>query len=290
MENFTVKLGSLWLAVVAAMGMQTLSTPVPTANPLAPIPSQIAEVATLSPTPTLETNTNIPVLVLHDLTNQANQRRSHFALENMPVPTTQIANKTWHWKSETKISLQDAIKKSQASAKNIKQICTTKGGFACSNDPLALLTNNFGISGYYQGKFLVIWYSQIKDANQFDQAKTYLAEYSSLDAKQTLASSIFSLDRVWTPSGQYSSLNLLNIAEVIYRTDGGQGCVSSTCGYTSLLIKHDDIVGQDNKVVIAMGRYGGGTSCVVLSPEAVLLCSSSDWNTHAEKLEATSLK
>lgn len=228
--------------------------------------------------------------LLPHLVGATADERSYYQVESMPPSVSQNYNAQFNWQIEPSITLQQATSSSMQSAKNIAKVCSARKYSSCISNPLEINTKNYGLSVQYKDKVVVTWYSKINRGEEMHLGTTFFAEFSSIDNKQAVADSVYSMKGLWIPSGQYDSLELLQITVVGYYSGGGQECVSGTCSFPSLLIKNHNIIAINSKTEVAMNRYGGGSSCIVLDPEAVLLCSSQDWNTQKETFHSTSLR
>ncbi len=258
MENLFVKIGAV-LVTFFTVGVN--NTPaIPSVPPATPLPTQEAQIS--------------GVFNLPDLTGATPEKIASYTKEGNPAPISKDFNTNIGWQLESSVSLKQAINNSLASAKDVKKLCKTSTESFCQPNPLAILDKDYGFAVQYQNKFLIVWYSRFSNVEGFDQAKTFIATYDSLENVNALATTVYSSTFKILPTGQYSDLQLLNLTIFYYYPDLGRECISSTCGNSSALVKNGQVMAIDGKVVVAMGRYGGGSSCIVIQSQAILLCNS----------------
>lgn len=250
--------------------------------------STTAPIVTISASP--KTSQTINVMSLPEAPTASPETIKAYTEISNPAPVSKTFNTDIDWKLEPAISLKQAITNSQISVKNFKKLCKDPDEFLCTPNPLKVINPDYGLAFDYEDKFLIVWYSAFANQDQLNQAKTFIAEFDSLEQETELASSIYSAKIPLLPIDQYSDLKLLNLKAISYSYNGGQGCISSGCGNNGYLVKDHQVIAIDKEAIIAGGRYGGGTKCIVIRAQAILLCNTQDWHTKIQTQEAFWLK
>lgn len=261
------------LLTTFVVGTNVSATAEPTPTPIATIPAK-----------------SIKVMILPEAPTESPERIAAFTKDGNPTPVSKNFNNDVGWKSEPSTTLKQAITNSLKSVKDLKKLCLSAEETICRSNPLNVANKDYGLTFSYQGKYIVTWYDSFTNPDQFYKAKTFIAEFSSLERLDSTATSIHSMNWPVIPAAQYQDLDLLSLDSFDYYPGYGQECVSSTCSNSSYFIKDNQVIGIDKTIKIAMNRYGGGTACVVIRSQAILLCNTDDWHTHELTQEAFWLK
>jgi len=299
MKYAVLKISSIVLIVsLSACSFQNSRNPDPTISYVSTTPTsqthqRITNQQVISSSSTNPTAQTVDAILnstsLADLSRSSRAEDSVQYKNEIANAVAQNYNEEFRWQNESPVSLQTAMSNRLSNVKDFKKVCT---------DHECVLH----LKGFFDGtdtrvtqhadKFLITWYTNLDNGDNFAHTKTFLAEFSSLNSLQTMSNTVYSLNGAWVPTDEHPGLDLLKLSEIHdYGPQGGHQCVSAGCTFKAILIKQNNIIAKAYDIELAMNRYGGGSKCHIIEKAAVLLCKSQPYGGTPEEIHSvTSLK